>query len=347
MKRLPTTRRSAVEVSTAALVEIEALLPEGPLPLLVRPGAERVDLESWARESAELLRQRLLEAGGLLFRGFGVAGVERFEGLVETLAGGLLPYRERATPRSRVGGRVFTSTDYPADQTIELHNENCYATSFPGKIFFHCIQAPRSGGQTPLADTRRVYREIDPGIRTRFEETGVMYVRNFVSGVGLSWQEAFQTDDRDRLERICRESGIETEWLSDEHLRTRQVRPAVARHPETGERIWLNQAVAFHVSTLAPSVRRQLVAELTEEGVPKTTCYGDGTPIDEDTLAALREAYRRATVAFDWQEGDVLMLDNLLVAHGRKPYEGPRQVAVAMAQPVAGEDVWVHPGEAA
>jgi alpha-ketoglutarate-dependent taurine dioxygenase len=35
-------------------------------------------------------------------------------------------------------------------------------------------------------------------------------------------------------------------------------------------------------------------------------------------------------ISFRWERGDVLLLDNYLVAHGRNPYEGPRKILVAM-----------------
>ena len=248
-------------------------------------------------------------------------------------AGDPLEYRERATPRSQVGGRVYTSTDYPPDQTIELHNESCYSRTFPRRIAFHCVQPAESGGETPIADCRTAYRELDAQVRRRFEELGVRYQRNFGGGLGLDWRLAFGVDDRDELERLCAEQDVQVEWREGDHLVTRQRRPAVVDHPVTGERIWFNQAVAFHVSTLAPALRDELLAQFGEQGVPKNSFYGDGTSIEMETLDEVRRAYAAATVTVPWQQGDVLMLDNMLVAHGRRPYRGARKVVVAMAQP--------------
>lgn len=346
MRSLPTVKRRSVHLAARDLVAAEPLVAGGELPLVLHPkgGAGSVDLGAWAADQRSSLDQMLDRHGALLFRGFAVSGPEDFSAAVRALGGDLLDYRDRATPRTAVGGRLYSSTDYPPDQTIELHNENCYAASFPARIFFYCRQPAESGGATPLADGRRVDRALDPEVRRRFAQRGVMYVRNFRDGLGLSWQEVFQTEDRGELERYCREAGIDWEWLGPSHLRTRQVRPAFARHPRTAETVWLNQAVAFHISTVEGAVGERLLAEYGPDGVPKTSCYGDGSPFPAEDLAAVREAYRQATVDVPWLAGDVLAVDNLLVAHGRRPYRGPRQVIVAMAQEIAGRDVWIEEG---
>ncbi len=178
-------------------------------------------------------------------------------------------------------------------------------------------------------------RRIDPAVRDRFVEKGWMYLRNFGSGFGLDWPTVFQTDDRGEVEEHCRRGGIECEWRPDGNLRTRAVRPAVAEHPVTGETVWFNHATFFHVSTLEPALRETLLEQFSQEDLPTNTFYGDGSPIEPEVLDSLRDAYRSETVRFPWQEGDLLLLDNMLVAHGREPFEGERLVLVGMAEPVS------------
>jgi alpha-ketoglutarate-dependent taurine dioxygenase len=180
-----------------------------------------------------------------------------------------------------------------------------------------------------------MYAAIDPEVRERFAEKGWMYMRNFGEHLGLPWQAVFQTSDRSAVDRYCAEHGIEAEWRDGNRLRTRARRAAIVRHPRTGDWLWFNHAVFFHVSTLAPPVRDLLLAEYDEPDLPANTYYGDGTPIAADTLDMLRAAYQRSTVTFPWQRRDLLLVDNMLVAHGRAPFAGPRRVLVAMAEPVS------------
>jgi alpha-ketoglutarate-dependent taurine dioxygenase len=163
-----------------------------------------------------------------------------------------------------------------------------------------------------------------------------MHVRNFGTGFGLSWQTVFQTSDKEEVERYCLQAGIRYEWGDEERLQIRQVRPAVAQHPRTGEWLWFNHATFFHVSTLEPTIRERMLAEFRSEDLPNNTYYVDGSEIEASVMDELREAYLRELVQFTWERGDVLMLDNMLTAHARRPFVGERKILVAMAEPFRG-----------
>lgn len=332
VKKFGGARRREVDVSTASLVRSEPLAPGAALPLAVRPGVPGVDLIEWASGNREWIGERLGEHGGVLFRGFALDSIADFERLVGAVSGDLLQYTYRSTPRSEVEGRIYTSTEYPPDQHIPLHNEMSYSRSWPMKIWFYCATPSPSGGETPIADSRKVFARIDPALRRRFVERGVMYVRNYGGGLDLPWQDVFNTADRAEVEAFCRGAGIELEWRGDDGLCTRQVCQAAARHPATGERVWFNQAHLFHVSSLKPELRRSLIEDLGIDGLPRNACYGDGTPIGDAELDEVRRALVAEEVAFPWQQGDLLLLDNMLAAHGRRPFSGPRRILVGMAE---------------
>ncbi len=328
------------DVSAKEPVRADYLQAGQMLPLVMRPAASGVELKAWAEANRELIEKQALKHGAILFRGFNLKlAPEELKQLIQVTAGELLEYKERSSPRSAVSGNVYTSTNYPASKSIALHNENSYQNHWPLKIFFFCTVAAQKGGETPLADCRRVYARISPETRERFIKKGWMYVRNFGSGFGLPWQTVFQTTDKDTVNRHCREQGIEVEWKEGNQLRTRAVRSAVVRHPITGETLWFNHAAFFHISSIEAGMREALLEEFDEEDLPANTYYGDGSPIEQDVLDELREAYRQETVAFPWQEGDILLVDNMLTAHGRAPYSGPRKVLVAMAQLIYRRDV--------
>jgi alpha-ketoglutarate-dependent taurine dioxygenase len=134
------------------------------------------------------------------------------------------------------------------------------------------------------------------------------------------------------VEQHCREAAIEFEWKDGNRLRTRQVRPAIRTHPYTGEQSWFNHMLFFHITSLPPNVRDAFVSGIKEEDYPFNTYYGDGSSIEPSVLEEVREAYAQETVAFPWQKGDILMVDNMLAAHGREPFTGPRKIMVAMAE---------------
>lgn len=332
-------QRKPLQLSQEELVTIGSLEDGGALPLVVSPRVDGVNLVSWAAAHRDWIDDLLTRHGGLLFRGFGIDSAERFESFVAASSGGALPYTERSSPRSTVGGGIYTSTDHPADQEIFLHNEQSYNLTFPRKIYFCCLRVAREGGATPIADCRRVFADLDPEIRQRFFDQGYMYVRNFGDGLGLPWQTAFQTSDRHAVEAYCHANGIQVEWKPGGRLRTRQVRPTIAAHPRSGELTWFNHATFFHVSTLPAAVRDRLLGQIPEEDLPNNTYYGDGSPIEPEVMERLHALYRREWTRFAWQEGDILLLDNMLVAHGREPFQGDRKVVVGMADPTTWESV--------
>jgi alpha-ketoglutarate-dependent taurine dioxygenase len=313
-------------------VTIGSIKSHKTLPWLIEPESMAADLLTWLSMNRHEVQTRLAESGGILFRGFGIDSSERFESLIETVSGRLLDYSYRSTPRSVVSGRIYSSTEYPAHQNIPLHNENAYAHDWPMKIWFLSLQCASSGGETPIADSRRVYQRIPAEIRERFESKGVTYVRNYGSGFDLSWQTVFQTESRTGVEDFCRASGIEFEWLPEGRLRTRQSCQATARHPVTGEMVWFNQAHLFHISRLPIEVREAMFSVFAEDDLPRNVCYGDGSAISSADLDLISDAYEHEKVIFPWREGDVLLLDNMLTAHGRNPFTGKRQVVVGMAE---------------
>jgi hypothetical protein len=337
-KKLGPIGRRAVGASSE-VVETSLLATEQTLPLLVRPAVDQVSLSAWLGHHQERWGELLHVHGALLFRGFGVRRKEELEELAAAASGGRIEYTYRSTPRSSVGGRVYTSTEYPADQSIPLHNEMSYTSSWPLKIWFFCAQPSEQGGETPLADSRRVWALLDPALRERFAEKKVMYVRNYGAGLDLAWEDVFQTTDRAVVESFCRGAGIDLEWKEGNRLRTRQRCQAVACHPRTREMVWFNQAHLFHRSSLPPDILSALLETMAAEDLPRDTYYGDGTPIEASALEEIRGVYADESVAFPWQKGDVLMVDNMLVAHGRRPFSGPRKILVAMAEPVTGERV--------
>lgn len=311
--------------------QVSQLSPETGLPVVISPVDQRA-VADYRKVIGHLIDTHLLTVGGLLFRGFPIESVEDFEIFVRMISPDLASYEFGSTPRSQVHNQVYTSTEYPPHQYIPLHNEQAYTAEWPMKIWFYCAQASPEGGDTPIADSRKVYRHIPVRVRERFIENGVMYVRNYGNGLDVPWTKVFNTADRGVVEQYCRSAGIEYEWKSDGELRTRQVCQAVAVHPLTRETVWFNQAHLFHVSNLEPAVREALLSVVDEDDLPRQAYYGDGTPIELSMLDEIRDVYRCHAVQFPWKRGDVMMLDNMLVAHGRTPFKGPRKILVAMAE---------------
>jgi alpha-ketoglutarate-dependent taurine dioxygenase len=324
--------RKVMRFSQEELVTTSYLNHSQQLPLVMRPSTYKLDLAVWAGENRAYIEGELGKHGAILFRDFDLESVPEFERFIRAVSGGPLEYTERSSPRTQISGQIYTSTDYRADKEIFLHNEQSYNLLFPMKILFYCVKSSREGGATPIADTRRVFGRISDEVKERFLKRKYMYVRNFGDGFGLSWQEAFQTSSKSKIKEYCHSNRIEYEWRTGNRLRTKQVREVAARHPKTGEWVWFNHLTFFHFSTLDRRIQEEMMRSLEEEKLPNNTYYGDGQRIEEEVMTHLREAYQKEKVRFDWQGGDILVLDNMLAAHGREAYTGDRSVAVGMAE---------------
>ncbi|RBQ20688.1 TauD/TfdA family dioxygenase [Spongiactinospora rosea] len=322
--------RKSISVSKDSLVRVDPLA-EGSRAVMCAPTVAGLDAREWLSSSGDTLARLRAEHGAVLLRGFTPLDAAGLAELATALTGGLRDYDNRSTPRQRVDGNVFTSTEYPPDQTIPAHNEMSYTASWPSTLFLTCLVPAAEGGETPVADSARVHSRLPAETRERFERDGVMYVRNFGHGLDLSWQEVFQTEDRDEVDAYCANNGIQVEWLGGERLRTRHVVQATITSRATGERVWFNQAHLFHVSSLPEGVRRELLESFAEDELPRNAMYGDGSPLDPEHLAQIRAAYDAEEIALPWRTGDVMIVDNEQFSHGRRPYSGARKVLVAMA----------------
>jgi alpha-ketoglutarate-dependent taurine dioxygenase len=288
----------------------------------------------WLKEHEQQLRAALLEHGTIFLRGLPVATSEDVAQVRDILIPRRTPYREKATPRSDYGNGVFSSTDLPPAQPIRMHNENSYTLTFPGLLLFACLVAPQEGGATPVADCRKVLRELPPALVERMERSGWTLTRNYSPWVSLDWPTAFGTEEREKVAEYCRDNRVAWQWREDGSLRTRQLRPGTITHPETGEKVWFNHLAFWNEWSLDEDIRAALTEEFGSDGLPFNTGMGDGEPLTRQDVETLNAAYAAATVRERWQTGDVMLVDNVLAAHGRDPFRGDRKIAVAMGEPV-------------
>jgi alpha-ketoglutarate-dependent taurine dioxygenase len=324
-----------VDLSTFNPVRESLLADDQRLPLVIEPSSAYVDLGEWLRGNREYLEAKLALHGGILFRGFGLKTPQEFERAAASICTELFAeYGD--LPREDVAGKVYTSTPYPEDKAILFHNESSHLSSWPGKINFFCITVANEGGATPIVDCRKVYGDLNPAVRDKFASTGVLYVRNFCEGLDVSWERFFGTQDRSAVEAACTRQGMTCEWTNSGALRVKQRCAAVLRHPKTGEMSFFNQVQLHHVHCLDPDVRQSLLAIFKPEDLPRQVYYGDGSIIEDSVMDHIGEIYEKHAVRFQWKQGDLVSLDNVLTAHARDTYTGPRRIVVALGDMVSG-----------
>jgi alpha-ketoglutarate-dependent taurine dioxygenase len=282
----------------------------------------------------DLIADALLEHGAVRVRGLNLSGPGDLADAALRLGIALTPEREGFVSRAVHGGMLYGSGAWPADQPMCMHHELSYRVEVPRLMLIACTAVPASGGVTGTADAAQVLANLPEDLVERFTRDGWRLTRNYIPDLGVSWREAFGTEDAAEVEAYCRANDIEAAWGRDGSLRTVQRRPAVIRHPLTGERCWFNQVAFLNAWTMEEGVREYLEYEYGRDGLPYDTAFGDGSPIGPEIVDTINAAYDRATAREPWWPGDLLIVDNLQTAHSRESFTGRREVVVGFAEPV-------------
>ncbi|MDB4888919.1 MAG: Taurine catabolism dioxygenase TauD/TfdA [Gemmatimonadetes bacterium] len=336
---LMTDERGTASAIADTPAGVRAYTLEGsPLPLVLEPTTDGIDLAEWNLKNREWIEAQLLVHGGVLFRNFTLPSPADFERAAKAIYGELFgDYGD--LPKNAAGEKIYESTPYPPDQMILYHNESSHLPSWPRKISFHCVIPAKAGGCTPVFDTRAALKHIDPAVLNEVRTKGLMYVRNFSKGVDPTWEAFFHTTDKATVEQMCRDAGSDFEWKSDGGLRVINRSKGIVKHPKTKEEMFFNQVQIHHIYCVDEDTREGLRALFDDQDLPRNVYYGDGSPIPDETMQHLGEVFEKIAVRFKWQKGDMIMLDNMLVTHARDSFEGPRHIVVAMGQMISADEL--------
>lgn len=298
-------------------------------------GISPAEFTAYYRKHHDDIQQKLRTTGAVKFSGVHINSLDDFQGIVDSLAQKFLNYVDGNSPRTKLTGNVYTSTEYDQTQRITMHNELSYSAKWPNKLFFSCLVPAAQGGETLLADSREILNVMSPSIVSQIEKKGITYIRNLHagSGIGPTWQSTFETESREQVERYCRDFKIQFEWRDDDCLRLFQPSPGIILHHQTGERMWFNQIDQFHPSHLGEDLYESMMVMYdSPEDFPMFVRFGNGEDISEEMVKEILQTIDKVTIAPEWNRNELLIVDNELVAHGRNSYTGDRKVLVAMSE---------------
>jgi len=332
------------------------------VPLVLEPedDASLGALLSWIQANQQNLDEQILSHGAVLLRGYAIESADHMEQVVTTLDDQLQTRYLGTSPREALAAHVFSASELPNYYPIPQHCEMSFLKDPPRRLYFCCLEAPEVGGETPIVDFRRVYRELDPEVKARFEDGGVRIIRNYCGPDTPNrfdlwklkrWDEIFGTTDRAAVERDCEAQGSEFEWHPGGRLRIFDNQPASVAHPESGIQAWFNHVQVFHMNAAPAEFRRiynmrgglkmwalwrmtQWAVRLRRrfnkpEALPMHCTYHDGREIPEADLEHLYDVIWKNLVVIPWKNGDIIAIDNRAVSHGRLPYTGPRTIVVS------------------
>ncbi len=297
-----------------------------PLVYQLDGDASLSEVEDWIDGQKQALLAQAAEHGAVLFRGFPVDGALDFDAFISAFGVDNFTYAESLSNAVRVNKteRVFTANEAPRDVSIYLHHEMAQTPVYPSMLFFCCEMAPDAHGETPLCRSDVLLEKLtgrDPGFVEACERLGVRYISTMPadddpeSGQGRSWASTLDADSREAAEDKLRALGYRWEWLPDGSLKaTTPALPAV-RTLVDGRKVFFNQLIA---------------AFRGWKDASKSVTFGDDSPIPLDSMNLAIELADELSFDLAWQAGDVAIIDNFLVMHGRKPFEGQRSVLASL-----------------
>jgi alpha-ketoglutarate-dependent taurine dioxygenase len=273
--------------------------------------------------------------GFVVFRGYGIQSDQDFHRFVEGLGLENFKYADsfsNAVRHNRTD-RVFTANEAPPNVEIFLHHEMAQTLTFPGALFFFCAKAAESGGATPICRSDRTLKTLEtqnPTFIAKLRSVGVKYRNsmpseaNHESGQGRSWKDTLTVNSAHEAEEKLAALGYQFNWLEDGGLSVQTPALAAVDHFGRGKDVFFNQIVAAAAGWTVAADDRE----------PRL-CFGDDSPIEHADLADTIKAAYQHTVDLEWQTGDVALLDNLKVMHGRRPFEGSRSVLASLCNPIS------------
>ena len=294
----------------------------------------------------------ILKCGSIIFQNFPEQSIDELSDTIREISREEIFYKGGLGPRTKLGKSVYTASDVSKLFPIKVHQEMSYQDTFPDNVIFYCAKAARVRGETPIVDMRRVTRDIEPYIYDKFDDLGVKYIATFYDQdrilreftksiipfyIHLTWQDAFGSIDRDVVEQECKNRKLTCKWRANGDLETHTTLPAFRVHPVTGDKVWFNSVQNLHFSkvTLKSDLgnllyyfRKLLYKRHTD--LPNQVYFGDGTKIQESELTSVYSAIEAHTYHHEWKIGELMLLDNYLVAHGRNSYRGERKIYASL-----------------
>jgi len=295
--------------------------------------SSKIKLEEFILNNKDFIYKKIYEIGAILFRGFNLKDAKDFEDIVKRIdQTKFKKYVGGDSPRYKVSDNIYTSTSYPPESTISMHHEKSYSNIYPKFIYFFCDIPPSFGGETPIADSRKIYNLLNKNIIDKFAAKKIKYIMNLHNGIGFgkSWKEVFEVESKIELENLLDKLCITYSWKSNELLCVEEIVDPIIKHPITSEFVFFSQADQWHPSNLDDEIL-SIMRQIREEKDFYHNCtYRDNSEINLDDLNIIRQLVNKQRVIFQWQKGDLLMLDNIISMHGRLPFEGERRILVAM-----------------
>jgi len=300
------------------------------------------EFAQWTNKNRHDIEALLHYHGVILWRGFPIPHAEDLSKFVLAFSEWEdLPYEVSLSYaiRKQVCERVCTTNEGKTGGMV-FHHEQAQTPLFPGKIFFYCEEPATIGGATGISHSALILDQLTekyPDFVKVLEAKGVIYKgvlpeeSDTSSGqVGRSWKSFFGRETKEAVEKRATELGYTCSWQEDKSLHfDSPILPAIRVAPgSNGVRVFFNQMIAAFKANFNDWIKNG--NSKAAYSLDKFLIFGDGSSIPVDPMEFLAEQVEKNSFDLQWQAGDVGLLDNYIVMHARRAYEGPRKVFASL-----------------
>jgi alpha-ketoglutarate-dependent taurine dioxygenase len=260
------------------------------------------------------IRDHLTQDGWVLLRGFH-PDMAAFSGLTTALC------RKITFDPARDYGDANTQKVDAGTGPIGLHTENGNTPVCPDIVAFYSPVAAFEGSQTTICDGRAVYDAMSDAQKARWRRDMV-------------------------VERYLPEQ-LWKRYLANEHPAISSPEEVTARHVEEFRAAIPNQDFdmledgginyRLTVSPVRPSALSggegfaNAVLGPSHNYAPPRYRFGDDDTVTPDEIEELRDLAEASTHEINWQDGDIAVLDNTRIMHGRRAIvDTNRQLFIGM-----------------
>ncbi|MDF3821129.1 TauD/TfdA family dioxygenase [Leptospira sp. 96542] len=343
----------------------KTFLSEAYLPVVYEPNLSEVnndDLISWFEKNQKEWRRDLETYGAILLRGFPLETANDFQTLLFATKEKLGEFYLGTSPRDQVVKHVFTASELPPHYPIMQHAEMSFLDNPPKLLFFFAETVSSFGGETPLTDLRQIYKELNPNIISKIKKFGIRYRRKYDGPSNTArfsmwktkrWDEMFGTTDLIEVNKISKKNRFDLEWFGKDSLIINNHQSGFRNHLKTGVTAWHNHVQTFHVDSAVFEVwnifKKQktlrslgvalLLTALTfikkfsgSKNFDVHVTYGNGDEFTKNEIKEISDLFWKHMIANPWQKGDLLIIDNYSVSHGRLPFSGDRRILVSWSE---------------
>jgi alpha-ketoglutarate-dependent taurine dioxygenase len=342
-------------------------------PLVIEPlkSSSGMFLRQFLDEYSPQILEDIAKYGALLIRGFDVDSPKEFEKVIHSIRSMRGMYEILLSEEGRTlaeGSRFVFYTNKKAKPRASMqfgyfHTENYNVPDLPHYVSFWCGRPPKLGGETGLVNMAKVYSDLPDAVKQKLEErkclSSLYRITAMVERYGLH---------EEPIKQFCDRVGLPVLGLDGVHY-VAVFKPSVVEHPMTRERallvnsLWLPSLEkpllrAFSADYLGPEwalhrlywktswltliAKRALVRRVLHSGTIYAT---EMRPLLRDArllcslfsheeIELLAASMRSRYTSFTWKRGDILILDNLKMAHNGMPGRGARELRVMLCNPV-------------